>query len=74
MNLIKILIRQKPTFYLEDLTGTYEVTLFPMVYSRYGHLTVDRGPYVFEGRVQDDFGTCSLIAVKIKVLENGLLA
>ena len=59
---------------LEDLTGTYEVTLFPSVYSRYGHLTVNRGPYVFEGRVQDDFGACSLVADKVKVLENGLLA
>ncbi len=59
---------------MEDLTGTYEVTLFPRVYSRYGHLTVDRGPYVFEGKVQDDFGACSLIADKVKVFENGFLA
>jgi len=31
---------------------------------------VDRGPYFFDGRIQDDFGACSLIAAKIKVLED----
>ena len=59
---------------MEDLTGTYEVTLFPRAYVVYGHLTMAMGPYVFEGRVQDDFGVCSLIADKVKVIENGFLA
>jgi len=58
---------------MEDLTVTYGVALLPKAYSRYGHLTVGREPYIFEGKVQDDFGACSLIADKVKVLENGFL-
>ncbi|MBL7075392.1 DNA polymerase III subunit alpha [candidate division KSB1 bacterium] len=54
---------------LEDLTGTYEVTIFPRIYQKYGHLTHGRGPYLIEGKVEEDHGACSLVAEKIELLD-----
>lgn len=54
---------------MEDSTRTYEVAIFSIVYSRYEHLTVAMCPFAFEGRVQDGFGACILIADKVKVLQ-----
>lgn len=48
---------------LEDATGTFEVTLFPRVYRRFGHLLYDRGPYVVRGRVERDGICCTLTAL-----------
>jgi DNA polymerase III alpha subunit len=54
---------------MEDRTGTYEVTLFPDVYSRLAPKTMSQGPYVVEGRVDDHFGVCSLNCQKLDILE-----
>jgi len=54
---------------LEDLSGTYEVTIFPKVYEKFGHLTLTRGPYLVEGKLQKHFGVCSLVAKKICLLK-----
>ena len=53
---------------LEDLTGTFEVTLFPDVYRRLAHLTLGHGPYLVTGRVESSFGACSLTARTIEPL------
>ncbi len=45
----------------EDLCGFYETTLFPRVYSEYGHCLTDRGPYLISGKIQNDFGYLSII-------------
>ena len=42
---------------LEDPTGLFEVTLFPKVYCRFGHLLHDHGPYIVRGRIERD-GRC----------------
>lgn len=42
---------------LEDATDTFEVTLFPGVYKRFGPLLFDRGPYWVRGRVEQE-GQC----------------
>ena len=42
---------------LEDSTETFEVTLFPRIYKRFGPLLFDRGPYWVRGRVEQE-GQC----------------
>ncbi|MEE2986984.1 MAG: DNA polymerase III subunit alpha [Nitrospinota bacterium] len=45
---------------LEDATASFEVTLFPKVYRRFGPLLYDRGPYIVKGRVESE-GRCHTI-------------
>ena len=42
---------------LEDATASFEVTLFPKIYKRFGPLLYDRGPYIVKGRVEKE-GRC----------------
>jgi len=42
---------------LEDATASYEATLFPGVYRRFGQLLHGKGPYSLKGRVETD-GDC----------------
>jgi DNA polymerase III alpha subunit len=56
---------------LEDETAPYEAILFDRAYQRYGHLTLTRGPYLVEGRVEDDEGHCSLHVERLEVLTGG---
>ncbi|MFQ5450295.1 MAG: DNA polymerase III subunit alpha [Nitrospinaceae bacterium] len=48
---------------LEDATETFEVTLFPKVYRRFGPLLYDRGPYIVKGRVERDGGCRTVTAL-----------
>ena len=45
---------------LEDATASFEVTLFPKVYRRFGPLLYDRGPYIVKGRVESE-GRCHTV-------------
>ena len=45
---------------LEDATETFEVTLFPKIYKRFGPLLYDRGPFIVKGRVEQE-GQCFTI-------------
>lgn len=53
---------------LEDLTGTFEVTLFPKTYKKYAVQTLSKGPYLVEGRIEDDSGVLSLVAERLEVV------
>jgi DNA polymerase III alpha subunit len=53
---------------MEDLSGTFEVTLFPGVYSQYAHLTLGHGPYLVTGKVEESYGAFSLTARAIEVI------
>jgi DNA-directed DNA polymerase III PolC len=53
---------------IEDETGLCEVTLFPRVYGRYGHLLVTGGPYLVSGLVENDHGAISLTAERVEVV------
>jgi DNA-directed DNA polymerase III PolC len=53
---------------LEDLSGVYDAVLFPKVYQKYGHLIVSRGPFIIEGKVDEDCGHCTITAEKIEVI------
>lgn len=50
---------------LEDETGLFECTLFPAVYRRFGGVLVDSGPYVVEGRAEDQYGAVTLNAMRV---------
>ena len=54
---------------MEDLTGTFEVTLFPETYSKYAPLTIEPGPFLIRGRVEDDLGALSVVADHIELLK-----
>ena len=50
---------------LEDEKGIFEVTLFPRTFRRFGRLIEDCGPYLVEGRVEDQYGALSLNARRV---------
>jgi DNA polymerase III alpha subunit len=59
---------------MEDLSGTFEVTLFPDVYNLFAPLTREPGPFVVEGVVDEQFGVCSLTASRLQLLSDFLRA
>jgi DNA-directed DNA polymerase III PolC len=52
----------------EDLTGTFEATLFPAAYGRYAELALGPGPFLLEGRVELDHGVPSLTVDRLAAL------
>ena len=50
---------------LEDRQGTFEVTVFPPVWRRFGHLLTEAGVIGVEGRVASDWGVFSLEAHRL---------
>ena len=55
---------------LEDETGVFEATFFPEVYRRYAHAMLTAGPYIVEGKVEDDFGHCTLTVERMRLIAN----
>ncbi|MCB2198147.1 DNA polymerase III subunit alpha [bacterium] len=53
---------------MEDLTGTFEVTLFPGVYRRYATMLRGNGPFKVWGVVESDHGVVTLTAQKVEQL------
>jgi DNA polymerase III alpha subunit len=51
----------------EDTDCIYETTFFPRAYQTYGQLFVDRGPYLVEGRVEEDHG---VFTINVESLEH----
>jgi DNA-directed DNA polymerase III PolC len=51
----------------EDTDSIYETTFFPKAYQSYGHLFADRGPYIVEGRVEEDH---SVFTINVERLEH----
>ena len=50
---------------LEDENGIFEVTLFPAVYRKYSYLLKNYGPYIVEGKVENQYGAITITAEKI---------
>jgi DNA polymerase III alpha subunit len=44
----------------EDTTALYDATFFPDAYERFCHLLAPHRPFLLTGRVEEDFGVCSL--------------
>ncbi len=61
--------REKMLFLsLEDLTGTFEATLFPRVYRRYADILQGHGPFRIHGTVEEDHGVHTLVAKHLEKL------
>lgn len=52
---------------LEDLTGTFEAVIFPKVYYRVAELTMSMGPYLVEGRIDENDPT-NIVLNNLEVL------
>jgi DNA polymerase-3 subunit alpha/error-prone DNA polymerase len=52
----------------EDETGTVEATFFPRAYRRYCHLLNQPGPFLLSGKVEEDFGVCTLTVDSVRPL------
>jgi len=55
---------------LEDLTDTFEVTLFPRAYRRFASLTLGPGPFRIRGKVANEQGALSLVADHLQILSD----
>ena len=53
---------------MEDLGGTYEVTMFPQTYEKFGWKTDSHGPYVATGRIEDHHRVPALNCESIELL------
>ncbi|MCC7478027.1 DNA polymerase III subunit alpha [bacterium] len=59
---------------LEDLSGTFEVTVFPDAYTKFAKLIREGGPFIVRGRVEEEFGVFTLNATHIDaLLERGVM-
>lgn len=54
---------------LEDRSETLDVILWPEVFERHADLLLEGGPFEVTGRVEEDWGTCSLVADKVRAVE-----
>jgi DNA polymerase III alpha subunit len=52
----------------EDTGTLYETTFFPNAYQRYAHLLTNRGPYVVEGKVDEDHGVFTITVDSLRNL------
>ena len=52
----------------EDTTALYDATFFPDAYERFCHLLSPHRPFLLTGRVEEDFGVCSLVVEKLERL------
>lgn len=53
---------------LEDTTGLFDATLFPQIFTQYGHLLTNERPLVLEGRIEEDYTATTLTVARLQVL------
>jgi DNA polymerase III alpha subunit len=56
----------------DDGAGLIEAVLFPQVYHDRGHVLFDCGPFVFRGKVEEEFGAVTLTVTHLDRLERML--
>ncbi len=54
---------------LEDLTGTFEAVLFPQAYEKYAELTFSMGPYLLEGKIEEE-NSDNIIVEELTILSS----
>lgn len=54
----------------EDLTGLYDVTLFPDTYRQYCHLLTTNQTYIVTGLVEKQFSACTVTLVALEPLDS----
>jgi DNA polymerase III alpha subunit len=53
----------------DDGDGLIEAVLFPEVYRTRGHILFDEGPFLFRGKVEEEFGAVTLTVTHLDRLE-----
>ena len=53
----------------DDGEGLIETVLFPQVYRERGHVLFDQGPFIFRGKVEEEFGAITVTVTHIDRLE-----
>jgi error-prone DNA polymerase len=53
----------------DDGQGLIETVLFPDVYRDRGHVLFDQGPFIFRGKVEEEFGAVTVTITKLDRLE-----
>ncbi|MEK7381591.1 MAG: DNA polymerase III subunit alpha [Gemmatimonadota bacterium] len=56
----------------DDGHGLMETVLFPDVYRNRGHLLFDQGPFIFRGKVEEEFGAVTVTITHLDRLERML--
>jgi DNA polymerase III alpha subunit len=53
----------------DDGDGLIETVLFPRVYRERGHVLFDQGPFIFRGKVEEEFGAITVTITHLDRLE-----
>jgi DNA polymerase III alpha subunit len=53
----------------DDGEGLIEAVLFPGVYREHGHILFDQGPFIFRGKVEEEFGAVTLTVTHLERLD-----
>jgi len=53
----------------DDGDGLIETVLFPRVYRERGHVLFDQGPFIFRGKVEEEFGAVTVTITHLDRLE-----
>jgi DNA polymerase III alpha subunit len=53
----------------DDGYGLIEAVLFPQVYRERGHVLFDQGPFIFRGKVEEEFGAVTLTITHLDRLD-----
>jgi error-prone DNA polymerase len=53
----------------DDGHGLIEAVLFPQVYRQRGHVLFDQGPFIFRGKVEEEFGAVTLTVTHLERLD-----
>ncbi|MEP6572817.1 MAG: DNA polymerase III subunit alpha, partial [Gemmatimonadota bacterium] len=56
----------------DDGEGLVEAVLFPEIYRARGHVLFDQGPFIFRGRVEEEFGAITVTLTHLDRLERML--
>ena len=53
----------------DDGDGLIEAVLFPDIYRSRGHVLFDQGPFLFRGKVEEEFGAVTVTVIGLDRLE-----
>ena len=56
----------------DDGDGLIETVLFPQVYRERGHVLFDQGPFIFRGKVEEEFGAVTVTITHLDRLERAV--
>jgi DNA polymerase III alpha subunit len=56
----------------DDGGGLIETVLFPQVFRERGHVLFDQGPFIFRGKVEEEFGVVTLTITHLERLERAV--